>query len=80
MAVAAVDEITVDLVSADDETAAETDLRHPRQLFACEHAADRVVGVAEEEYARARRDGPLESFEVDRIAPVGPSREVGAVS
>ena len=71
VAVAFEDEVAVDLVRADEDVAAEADGREALEIGAAEHAADRVVRVAEDEDARAVGDGGLESVEVDLPAAIG---------
>ena len=50
------DEVAVDLVGDDREPAREAELRQTLELRAPPDASDRVVGAAEQEEARPRRE------------------------
>ena len=70
----------MDLVGDDRDVALEADPRHPGELVAREDAADRVVGVAEDERARARVDRGAKGVEIGHVAAVPLAPERGAVA
>ena len=75
-----IDQIAVDLVGTDHESAPETDLGHATELFTRVHPSHGVVGVAEHEHARAGGDGPLERVPVHRVATIASSGEIHGVA
>ena len=59
-------EVAVDLVGTEDEVVAHAKVGDAHEFLATPDAGDGVVGIAEVEQLRARRDGALERVPVDR--------------
>lgn len=74
MAVAGVEEITVNFVGADEEIMAQADRREPFQFVFSEYPAHGVVRVTEDKDLCSGRNGLLEGVEIDLVGvPVGTS-------
>ncbi|MNI89242.1 hypothetical protein D3C73_1466220 [compost metagenome] len=66
-----VDQRCPDLIGEHPSAIALHDIRDIDELLTAEHAADRVVGVAEDQQIAALVEGALEGVEVELVASVG---------
>ncbi len=80
MALAGEEQVAVDLIRDDRDVVFEADLGHPGELLAREHAAHRIVRVAEDERARAGMDRRAEAVEIGHVAAVALAAERGPVA
>ena len=75
MPVAAVNQVAVDFIGADDHLVPQANLRHRLQFILAEDAPAGVVRIAEHEDARLRGDRRLEGIQVYLVLTVCPAGE-----